>query len=293
LKVPFLEVPMPTNSNTRMSTGELAGQVAIVTGGGRGLGCSMAQALASAGASVAVVARSGDQLAETVALIEKTGGRAMGFRVDVTDFPAVQQMADQVEQDLGEVDLLVNNAAILGPPAGPIWEVDPEQWWRCLAINLRGPFLCARAVLPGMIVRRRGRIINVSSDAGLRPNPYGSAYGISKTALVRFSESLAAETEEHGIRVFAIDPGTVRTAMTESLLQSPAAQKWMPWFREIFEKGQDVLPERAAQLVLFLALGRADALSGSFISVCDNVAHLLAQAAQIKQKNLYTLRLRR
>ena len=129
---------------------DLSGQVMIVTGGGRGIGRVVAQALAHAGAAVAVIARSTDQLAETVNLIQEAGGRAVAFAGDVTDAGAVQQMVADVGDRLGPVDLLVNNAGVSGP-VGPAWEVDAEEWWRCMDVNLRGPYLCARAVLPGMV----------------------------------------------------------------------------------------------------------------------------------------------
>lgn len=270
---------------------DLKDEVAIVTGGGRGLGRVYAQWLARAGAVVAVVARSADQLDETVALIKQAGGGAIALPADVTDQRAMEQAVAQVERQLGPVDLLVNNAGIIGP-GGPVWEIDPDDWWHCIEINLRGPLLGARAVLPDMIARRRGRIINVSSGAGLGPIPYGSAYAVSKTAVIRFTENLAAEVEEHGISVFAINPGTVRTPMTEALLADPATPKWIPWFPRIFEEGHDVPPERAAGLVLFLASGKADALSGCFVSVDDDVAQLVQRAEEIRQSELHTLRLR-
>jgi NAD(P)-dependent dehydrogenase (short-subunit alcohol dehydrogenase family) len=270
---------------------DLAGQVAIVTGGGRGIGRAMAQALAKAGAAVAVVARSADQLAETVALIEAAGGRALAVTADVTDQQAVEQMVSEVERQLGPVDLLVNNAAISGP-CGPSWEVASDEWWRCMDINLRGPYLGTRAVLPGMTRRQRGRIITTSSGAGLGPWPYLSAYAVSKCAVIRLTENLAAETREHGVSLFVISPGFVRTAMTESGAESPEAEKWLGgFFRKAFAEGQDIPPERAAQLVVLLASGKADALSGCYISVSDDVAEMVSCAEEIQEKKLYTLRL--
>jgi NAD(P)-dependent dehydrogenase (short-subunit alcohol dehydrogenase family) len=276
---------------------DLSGQVAIVTGGGRGLGRAFAQALAKAGAAVAVVARSGDQLCETVHLIQQAGGRAIAVTADVTDQQAVEQMAREVEQQLGPVDLLVNNAG-RWQLLGEIWELDPEQWWRQIEVNLRGPFLCARAILPGMITRRRGRIINLASAAGLSAGTYASAYRISKTALIRFSENLATEAGEHGISVFAIDPGTVRTPMNVywvesgvAALPAPMAQRFK-WIQTFFEEGRDTPIERSVQLVLSLASGRADALSGCFISVRHDVTEMVQRAEEIQQGELYTLRLR-
>jgi len=279
------------SGNGRNEQIDLRGQIAIVTGGGRGIGRAIALALAKAGAAVAVVARTESQLAETVALIEQAGGRAIAFPADVTNQHAIEDALAQVEQKLGVVDLLINNAGVIRP-AGPVWEVDPDIWWRCIEVNLRGQLLCARAVLPGMIARCQGRIINVSSAAGLQAVPYGSAYAISKAAVIRFTENLAPKTAEYGISVFALYPGEVRTAMTECLIESEEGQRWVPWVRQIFEAGHGVPPERAAELVVCLSSGSADALSGRFISVHDDVADMVSRAKEIQKDELYTLRLR-
>ena len=115
----------------------------------------------------------------------------------------------------------MNNAGLL-QPIGLAWEVDPDAWWRCVEVNLRGPYLCARAVLPGMVARRAGRIVNIASVAAAAPIPDGTAYASSKAALVRLTDSLAAETAEYGVGVFAVDPGNVATGMHAYLGQSPA-----------------------------------------------------------------------
>ncbi len=270
----------------------LDGQVGIVTGGGRGIGRSMALALARAGARVAVAARSTDQLAETVELAAQQGGHARAFPLDVTDRTAVAAMIAAVEQQLGTTTLLVNNAAVASP-LGPIWEVDPDEWWRTLEINLRGTFLCAQAVLPGMIARGRGRIINVASGAGLGVMVNASAYVTSKAAVIRLSENMAAEASKHNIAVFALGPGTVRTTMTDYLAYSEAGQRWLPWGQAYMESGVTVPPERAADMVVVLASGRADGLSGRFLHVSDDIDALMDREEEIKRDDLYTMRLRK
>jgi NAD(P)-dependent dehydrogenase (short-subunit alcohol dehydrogenase family) len=270
---------------------DLSGQVAIVTGGGRGIGRAIALSLAQKGAKVAVVARTEKQLSETVDQIACAGGKALSFTADVTNQQAVEQMVTQVQRQLGAVDLLVNNAGI-GGPGGPLWEVEPDQWWHCMDINLRGPFLCNRAVVPGMVARNRGRIITTVSSAGTSPRPYASAYAISKCAAIRLTENLAMEAKEHGVFAFALHPGVVRTAMMEDAAASPNDAKWFGGkFRKALSDGRDVPPERAAELAAFLASGKADTLSGCFIAVSYDVAEMVLRAESIRENSLYTLRL--
>jgi NAD(P)-dependent dehydrogenase (short-subunit alcohol dehydrogenase family) len=269
---------------------DLGGQVAIVTGGGRGIGKAIALGLAKAGCSVAVIARSGDQLAETVGQVKQLGSNAIPVAADVSDPGAVEGMVLEVEKSLGSVHLLVNNAGLAGP-IGPTWETDPDDWWRCLEVNLRGPMLCSRAVLPGMIARGGGRIVNVASGAGTFAIPHLGAYVTSKTALIRFTEVLALEAAAHGIRVFAIEPGTVRTSMAEYALESEPGRRWMPWFGEIFRRGEDVPPDQAAALVALLASGRADVLSGRFFTIRDDVLGLVERAGEEGLGDTQTLRL--
>jgi NAD(P)-dependent dehydrogenase (short-subunit alcohol dehydrogenase family) len=270
----------------------LSNQVAVVTGGGRGIGRAVAISLATAGASVAVLARSVDELDETVRLIGQAGGRARSFPTDVTVTGAVGDAIVAIEQELGPVDLLVNNAGAV-QPFGPVWETSAEEWWRSMEVNMLGPLLCSHAVLPGMVIRRRGRIVNIASGAGTVSTPFYTSYVTSKTALIRFTECLALEVKPHGIAVFAIEPGTVRTAMTEYSLNSPEGQKWLPWFKQIFEQNIDVPAERPAQLVLALASGRADALSGRFMSIREDLDAMLKDASTIEQQNLYSLKMDR
>jgi NAD(P)-dependent dehydrogenase (short-subunit alcohol dehydrogenase family) len=156
------------------------------------------------------------EIEETARTIEQSGGRARPFVTDVTDAAAVRKAITEIERTFGCVSLLINNAAIPGP-IGPFCETDVEQWWRTLDINLRGVMLGSRAVLPGMIARRKGRIINIGSSA--LPIAYFSAYATSKAALVRFTETVAAEVKPHGVSTFAMGPGTVRTSMAEHSLR--------------------------------------------------------------------------
>jgi len=251
----------------------LDGQVALVTGGGRGIGRRIAVELASAGARVAVSARTADQVAETAAQI---GGHAVA--ADVSDQDDVARLVAEVERELGPIDLLVANAGIAGwEPAA--WEVDPNDWWHVLEVNVLGVYLSCRAVIPGMIARGRGRIVITGSGAAYLPGSTSTAYSASKAAVWRFGETLALQLEPHGIPVFVISPGLVRTEMTAPVFADNAP--WTP-------------PELAPQLVRVLASGRADALSGRYIHAeHDDVDELIKRADEIREQDLNTIRLRR
>jgi NAD(P)-dependent dehydrogenase (short-subunit alcohol dehydrogenase family) len=158
---------------------DLRGQVALVTGAGRGIGRATARALADAGAEVAVLSRSADQVAETVALITEAGGQALALTADVTDRETVRASVQAVIGRFGRIDLLVNNAGA-NAVFGPAWEVDPDAWWADVRVNLLGPFLCSAAVLPAMIARGCGRIVNLASGAAGRAFPNNSAYAASQ-----------------------------------------------------------------------------------------------------------------
>jgi NAD(P)-dependent dehydrogenase (short-subunit alcohol dehydrogenase family) len=265
----------------------LADQVALVTGGGRGIGKVIGEQLAAAGAKVAITARSSDEVRSTARTIEQRGGVAQALPADVTDRAAVESVVLEVERTLGPISLLVNNAGIFGP-IDVIWDADPDEWWRCLEVNLKGAFLCTRAVLLGMIARRRGRIVSLTSGAALVPIPDVSAYCCSKTALARFTDCAAREVESFGISVFAVNPGQVATGMHDLLAASPA------WLKRRGSHSPTFTPaERPAELVVRLAAGEADALTGRVINVNDDLDDLIRRAETIQRDDLLSLRLRR
>lgn len=252
--------------------------VAIVTGAGRGIGRAIALSLAADGAAVGVFARTAEEIAQTAALISAADGRAIALQVDVRDAAAVHAAVLETAGKLGPVTLLVNNAGTPGP-AGLDWEVDSEAWFECIEVIVRGAFLLSQAVVPGMIARGSGRIINVASLTGTRAYLPITATSVAKTALIRFSEGLAAQLDAHRVRVFAIHPGVVRTRLLGSYhLQIP---------EERF-----VGPERAGSLCARLATGRYDQLSGRFLTIDDDLEELLGRAAEIGPRELYTLRLK-
>jgi NAD(P)-dependent dehydrogenase (short-subunit alcohol dehydrogenase family) len=260
---------------------DLAGQVAVVTGGSRGIGREIALHLARAGADVAVTARDRAKLEAVAAEIEESGGRCLAVEMEVTDRKSVENAIREIETGLGPVDLLVNNAGVSGT-AVSFWEGDPDDWWDVVEVNLRGAMLCARMVLPGMVERRRGRIINMGSNLGIRPFPGVSAYAASKAALIRLSDALAVELEDHGISVFAVSPGLVLTDMTADVKE-----------KNLFPDSEWTPIERIAELSVYLASGKADVLTGRYIHAsADNVEDLLGEADKICEDDLYALRLR-
>jgi NAD(P)-dependent dehydrogenase (short-subunit alcohol dehydrogenase family) len=263
---------------------------ALVTGGGRGLGRVLALALADVGATVGLMARSGDELAESVDLIRADGGTAAWAIADVGDYAAVSSAVERLQHELGPADLLVNNAGITGP-AGPAWEVAPDAWWRVVEVNLRGVMHCSHAVLPPMVARGCGRIVNVTSDAGVFRWPLASAYSVSKAGVVKFTENLAYETRRFGISVFSVDPGLLPIGFSERAVDAPPGSPGA-WVRRQLADGRGVDPQEAARVVVRLASGDADVLSGCHLSVHDDLDALIAHAAEIRQHDLHMLRVR-
>jgi 3-oxoacyl-[acyl-carrier protein] reductase len=245
--------------------------VALVTGGGRGIGADVARELADAGMRVAVSARTTHQV-ESVT--EEIGG--LGVVADVSDREAVEELVERVETELGPIDLLVANAGIAHWEESA-WEIEPEAWWEVLEVNVLGVYLCCRTVIPGMLERRRGRIVITASGAAYLPGSRDSSYAASKAAVARFGEVLAGQLEGR-IPVFAISPGLVRTEMTSHF---PDDLPWTP-------------PECAPRLVRALASGHFDRLSGRYLHAeHDPPEELEKRIDQILADDLNAIRLQR
>jgi NAD(P)-dependent dehydrogenase (short-subunit alcohol dehydrogenase family) len=178
---------------------------------------------------------------------------------------------------------------------GDAWDVDASAWWRTVEVNLRGAFLCARRVIPGMVVRRRGRIVNVTSHAGAFRWPHVSAYAISKAAVIKLTENLGVEIRSSGLTVFSVDPGLTPIGLSEAVLA------WDPptgspegvvqhWIRQQLDEGRGADPLRAAELVVRLAAGALDCLSGRHLSVHDDLETMLADLDEVLHNDLYQLR---
>jgi NAD(P)-dependent dehydrogenase (short-subunit alcohol dehydrogenase family) len=255
--------------------------VAVVTGASRGIGRALTERLTAAGQTVAAIGRAKTDL-DAVAL--DTG--AVPFVLDVADPDAVESVFAEIVAELGLPDLLVNNAAISGG-SGLTWELPQQDWWRVVEINVRGIYLCSRAVLPAMMARGSGRIINLSSGAATYPVGLGndgtltSAYMASKAAVNRFSEALAGECFSAGVRVFAMSPGMVKTDMTAAV------------FADLWDDANTWTPvEKCLDLITDLDSGMLDALSGRYFrAAIDDWRSLASRAEEVISLDTNVLRL--
>lgn len=270
---------------------KLGGKIAIVTGGGRGIGKGIALAFAREGADLILVSRTMPEIEKTAAEVRELGRRGLPVEADVSNKIDVTNMVNRAIEQFGVVDILVNNAGIQGP-IGPMTESDVNSWIRTVNTNLIGSYLCTRAVLPIMIRRRKGKIINLSGGGSTYPRPYFTAYSASKAAVVRLTESLAEEVKDFNIQVNAIAPGAVNTRMLAQVLGAgeAAGKKASAEAKRIKERGGTPL-ELPARLAVFLASSESNALTGRLISaVHDNWHRIPEQIPQIMSSDIYTMR---
>lgn len=244
-------------------------QTAIVTGGGRGLGRAVAEVMAAAGANVVVASRNAPELDEVVAGIQAAGGRALAYAADVADERQVQELVLSTERWVGPASILVTCAGVLDPMA-PLARTDATTWLRHLAINVGGVYLCARAVLPGMLERGYGRIVNVSSSAARRASAGWTAYCASKAAVDQLTRALALEVEDGGVTACAFYPGYMDTAMQERIRRaSPAEFPRVEEFRELHRQGKLRDPRDAARAIAYLASPGAKR-NGQVVELADD-----------------------
>jgi NAD(P)-dependent dehydrogenase (short-subunit alcohol dehydrogenase family) len=272
---------------------DLSGAVVIVTGAARGVGRAIAAAFAAQGARVALVDILAKRVRETAAHLRAEGADVLPVAADITVPSQVEAMVAQVETELGPVDVLVNNAGTFSVIA-PVWEADPERWFRDVRTNLYGTFLVCRSVVKEMVTRKRGYVINIVSSGGVGdPHPYSTSYASSKAGSMRLTEGLAAELREQGIPVFAVAPPAILTDMTRFILEDPGGKKWRPGFEQLFERGEDYPPEAVADLCVKLTSGQTDALTGRYLLVSEDLDELLSRADEIVDQDLLTLRIRK
>ena len=249
--------------------GLLDGQIAWVTGGGRGIGRAASLALAEQGAAVAVVSRRQTEIDQVAEEIRSQGGRSVAALLDVSNWDMVDWAAKQIEHTLGPIDILVNNAGLL-EPLGRLWETEPGAWARVIDVNLTGAHFCMRAVLPGMIQRGRGVIVNISSGAATFPAPGWSAYAASKAGLDHLTRSLAVDLKGTPIRTYSLHPGITESKM-QDILRSATPDQLPPERSQFFvdqkRAGKVLDPEVPARAIVWMASTLCDLENGAMIDL--------------------------
>lgn len=270
----------------------LEGKVAIVTGATGAIGKAIVSEFARAGACLACVAPEHcSALEDVVAGVCASGGKAIAAPADVTDPAQVAEMVKGVVAHFGEVSILVNNAGSFRA-LGPIWEVDAETWWGDVGVNLLGPFLCCREVLPMMIRLGSGVIINIAGGGFDRPHPGASAYASSKAGLARLTDTLAEELKrrQSSVRVHALVPGLVRSALTEGIATVPAGREWLFAITDGLAAGKELDAAAIGRSVLALIGASSDSLNGRILHYSDDPQAVAARLEGEAPVDLFQLR---
>ncbi|MEE3249199.1 MAG: SDR family oxidoreductase [Chloroflexota bacterium] len=232
----------------------LRGKVALVTGAGRGIGRAIATALASEGARLALTGRNISRLEQVKGEIKRAQGQADAWQMDVSQESSVKNVVGKIIDHWGQIDILVNNAAIIHPET-PVWNTPILEWDEEMNVNLRGTFLCCHFVLPHMVKREEGVVINIGSSSGTIAEDLYGAYGATKWGVIGYTISLAKSVRQHGVRVNGLNPGWVETDMTASTdIPSDAGPEWTQ-------------PEDIARASLFLAAHAPADMTGQFINL--------------------------
>jgi NAD(P)-dependent dehydrogenase (short-subunit alcohol dehydrogenase family) len=255
---------------------KLEGRVALITGASRGIGRAIARGYASEGAAVAVTARGAAELQSLVDQVQQAGGRALAIPADLEDAAVPAQIIRQVLEFMGTIDILVNNAGI-GGSAGPspVVDFDDALWHKTLALNLTAPYLLTKAVLPVLLAKKWGRIINIASINGKIPSIHAVAYTASKHGLLGLTRTVALEVARDGITVNAICPGPVRTRMNDRRLEYDAKRMGLS-FSELESRltpiGRRLEPDEIVPKAVLLASAESAAITGQAFNVCGGIA---------------------
>ena len=262
-------------------SGQLSGQVVLITGAGRGIGRALATRFAYEGASLALMSRTPADIDEVAAEARELGATVIGTAFDVSDPVAVADFVARAQSELGPIDLLINNAGRTGEwDSTPFWEADLADWWARVETNLRGPVNFCRAALPSMVARGSGRVVQLNSLAGATPVPWtDGAYPVSKSGLFRLTDQIASQLSAAaitGVVVLDVSPGLVKTREGGPALPASA---WTP-------------VERVCDVIVAVALGRLDALTGRFVHASDDIDELVSRADDVVAAGGRSLRMR-
>ena len=242
----------------------LKGKVAIVTGAGRGLGKASSLEMAKEGAFLVILSRTPSELRETAKAVKSLGRDVISMKADVSEPKDIEKVVDKTIEQFGKIDILMNNAAIIGP-VSPIFMVDKKDWNEVMNINLRGPYLFSKAAAPYMIKQGRGKIINVTSGLGEIVMPFLGAYSVTKAGLIHLTKIMSEELEGYSIQVNGLDPGVMDTRMQEKIRNfgpEILGDEIYHEFLSLKERGVLKPPEKVAKLAVFLASDESDSITG-------------------------------
>ncbi len=251
---------------------KLQNRVAIITGGGRGLGRSIALAFGKQGAKVVLAARTKEEIDHVAEELRSLKKDAIAIPTDISDEDQVNQLVKKSLEAYGTIDILVNNAGARGP-ISPIYEISLSEWEQTLRVNLTAAFLCTKAVLPVLMERKEGKIINVATT--LTPRPNLTPYMVAKAGLIHFTKQLSRELKDYNIQVNAIHPGVMDTRMQEEIRKAGTKAIGTDMFERMKEEGILHTPDEPARLILFLASKAADGITGEYLSFDDKEVKFL------------------
>jgi len=269
---------------------KLNNKVSLITGAGRGIGKLISKKLASEGSDVILVSRTPHEIESVLSEIKNNNGNGITFSCDISNFSEVQKMTEKILDHFPKIDILVNNAGKIDP-IGPLIDQDPILWKSCIENNLFGTFNVIRSILPSMIEKNYGKIVNMSGGGAFSPFPNFSSYAVSKSAIIRLTETLAMELSNFNITVNAISPGMIKTKITENILNAgPNAGIEFDKAKKTMVSGGSNI-EKIFDTLLFLTTNESSNLSGKTIaSQWDDLNYIKNNVESIQNSDKFTMR---